>query len=106
MVPTGWNVISSILFAILRQAGFRAKLISVFSQIILKMLGYGLVDDVDLLQTNKDKNTIIKNAEKGLKLWEGGLRATGGSLATIKSFWCVIPFEYKDKKWRYQEKEI
>ena len=94
MGPTGWNVISSILFAMLRKAGFGAEFISAFSQIVLKMVEYGLVDDVDLVQTNKEENLIIKNAEKCLKLWEDGLRATGGALATIKSFWYGIAFEY------------
>lgn len=47
-------------------------------------MGYGFVDDVDLLQTSDVEEYIIALAEKRLELWEGWLRATGGELSAEK----------------------
>jgi hypothetical protein len=33
--------------------------------------------------------------------WEGGLRASGGALVPTKSYWFLIHFVFKQKRWRY-----
>jgi hypothetical protein len=33
--------------------------------------------------------------------WEGGLRASGVALVPTKSYWFLIHFVFKQKRWRY-----
>ena len=69
---------------------------------MIKLAGYGFVDDVDLIQTWNDEEKVIQKAEEGLQIWEGTLRATGGALSTEKSFWYGIAFEFKNDTWIYK----
>lgn len=72
------------------------------STTLISLVGYGFVDDVDLLQTCNDKKQLIKKAEAGLKVWEGSLRTTGGALSTEKSFWYDIAFTFNSNCWNYK----
>jgi hypothetical protein len=37
--------------------------------------------------------------------WEGGLRATGGTLEPEKSFWYLLQFFLINRQWAYVSKE-
>ena len=64
------------------------------------------VDDTDLVQsadTPETDWTVVKDKMHGqVDHWEGGLRASGGALREDKSFWYLINFKWKDRKWEYK----
>lgn len=43
--------------------------------------------------------------QKALDMWEGGLRATGGTLVPSKSYWYLIDFKWVNKQWTYVTKK-
>ena len=61
--------------------------ISIFSHTMVSLVGYGFVDDTDLLFTADSEEDLIQRAQDGLNLWESNLRATGGAVNTEKSVW-------------------
>ena len=78
----------------MKEAGFGAKFITSISGKMVSLVGFGFVDDVDLIQTSDVEENLIEMAEKGLELWEGCLRAIGGALSAEKYFWYGIAFVY------------
>ena len=105
MGPIGWGVISSPLFETMRKAGFGTEFIMSISKTLISLTGYGFVDNVDIIQTNKNENKLIEQAEEATKMWEGCLKATGRALSIEKSFWYGIAFSYKNKKWIYKKEK-
>ena len=101
--PSGWALISSPLFDMLRDIGFGAEIIAVLSQEISFLAGFGFVDDVDLVVTG-DSSNVMQKAQEGLTIWEACLKATGGALQVDKnkSFWYGIDFVWSKRKWRYK----
>jgi hypothetical protein len=43
--------------------------------------------------------------QAAMDTWEGGLRATGGSLDPEKSFWYLLRFCWRNGQWAYVSKE-
>jgi hypothetical protein len=39
--------------------------------------------------------------QQALDLWEGGIRATGGVIVSVKSHWYLIDFKWQQGNWRY-----
>ena len=66
--PSGWALISSPLFDMLRDIGFGAEIIAVLSQEISFLAGFGFVDDVDLVVTG-DSSNVMQKAQEGLTIW-------------------------------------
>ena len=76
--------------------------LSMLSRITTEFVGYGFVDNVDLVIT-EDRELLFQKAQEGLDTWEGGLHATGGALQITdeKTFYYVISFKWKNNKWEY-----
>ena len=71
------------------------------------MCGFAYVDDTDLLQTAgttqhfNDPDRTIRNMQKSIDCWEGVAKSTGGAIATDKSWWYIIHFDWDGSKWSY-----
>ena len=105
--PSGWAVISSPLFETLWSAGFATDFISCLSHTLVSLVGYGSVDDTDLLFTADCEENLIPTAQEGLNLWESNLRATGGAINAGKTFWYGIGVLWDGEKWRHKmQKEL
>lgn len=102
--PAIWVAISTPLLNILRRDGFGATIQGVLSGEQMRMVGFAVVDDTDLIQeatTAQTAASAIANMQKSLDLWEGVLTATGGALVPEKSFWYLVSFKFEKGKWRY-----
>jgi hypothetical protein len=68
---------------------------------------YTFVDDSDvvhsLANTNmpEDTRALVKEMQKVVDTWEGGIRASGGALVPSKSYWFLIHFIFEKNQWRY-----
>ena len=106
---TGWQVISSIIVDIMREAGFGLELWSAISKEAIRFVCFNFVDDATLTQGGPTNETsgedILSNMQAVLNLWESALRATGGAIAHEKSYWHLIDFKYSDGRWSYRSKE-
>ena len=71
--PSGWAVISSPLFEILRNAGFATDFISSLSHTLVSLVGYGFVDDTDLIFISEQEDDLLQTAQDGLNFWESCL---------------------------------
>ena len=88
----------------LRNAGFRTFFKTSVTGDDVRFVGYSFVDDTDLVQTaqgeHKSAASVMEKMQDAVNLWEGGIRATGGAIATDKSYWYPIHFIWKAGKWR------
>jgi len=70
------------------------------------LVGFGFVDDVDLVAANSSIATtpsqIVTTLQQTLDLWEKGLRTSGGALSAAKSRWSLMDFGWKNGKWFYR----
>jgi len=71
----------------------------------IRFVGYAFMDDTDSILTAKlSMDTFLEVANEmqgGLDLWEDLLKATGGAIVPLKSYWYLIDFEWKEGKWAY-----
>ena len=97
--PALWNGISSPLFDILREQQFGIHLTAPISKTALHIAGFGFVDDADLIQgsfNSQSIDSLLRQAQGMLTLWEEILRVTGGALdVKDKSDWTLISFKWK-----------
>jgi len=73
--------------------GNRVTFYSPISHQPTDLLGLLYVDDCDLFAIDEDGlhlRTAIANLQCNIDLWQGGLAATGISLAPKKSSWCLL----------------
>ena len=100
--PAIWACVSSPLFDILREEGYGVKYESPITGVIFNLAGFAFVDDADLIQSIRDRSEsneqLIRNAQKGLTLWEELLRTTGGAIDPKKSDWAMLQFTWKNGK--------
>lgn len=103
--PCIWLVISVIVFSMMRDEGFGMKFITPWTREKGHIVGFAIVDDADLAESQVDVNATGPNnlvqAQKALDHWEGGIRATGGAIVPDKSHWYYVDFEWKQGKWSY-----
>ena len=102
--PGTWAAVSTPLLDMLRGEGFGMQLQSPLSNERLHIAGFSFVDDTDVVQTSthsESRDDLIKNTQKSINLWEGGLRTTGGALVPSKSDWTLVDFEVKNGEWKY-----
>ena len=103
--PGLWAGISSPLFELMRSRGHGFEILTSLSQTSLHMVGFGFVDDTDLLHTlRKDDHisTLIPSAQTVLNDWNKLLRITGGALEPSKSHFVYIEQEWKQGEWRFK----
>ena len=105
VAPTGWAVISTVLIHMMRTALFGLQITTCLSAVLISFLCYAFVDDTDLVHTGPTVDTpgadILKDMQRFVTHWEGGLRATGGALRVDKSYWYLIDFKWKNDDWQY-----
>jgi hypothetical protein len=103
--PAGWAVISTPLINMMRTAGFSFSLLTALTVLAVSFVCYAFVDDTDLVHTAKDVHTrgpqILLEMQQAIDHWEGGLKATGGALVPLKSYWYLIDFVWTGNSWRY-----
>jgi hypothetical protein len=78
-------------------------IVSAISGILISFVCYAFVDDTDVihaaaspLSTGED---VLDDMQQVVNRWEGGIRATGGVLVPVKSYWFLIDFLWTGKKW-------
>jgi hypothetical protein len=96
--PQIWALVSTPIFNMLRSKNLGMKVHTPISHQELLLVGFGFVDDTDLVFSN-EKCQSAKDAAQGLQeavaAWEGGLRVTGGALEPAKLLWYPIEFGWK-----------
>jgi len=75
---------------------------------MVKFVGFGFMDDVDLIvadnTTTRSPSSILQQLQQILDLWETGLWTSGGALSAKKSLWTFLDFQWKNGKWKYKSK--
>ena len=76
------------------------------SKAALHLVCFSFVDDTDLVNVLKkgdyDIDKLISETQQALDYWHDGLKATGGTLVPIKSYWHLIDFKCsKEGKWTH-----
>ena len=67
----------------------------------IRFVAFSFVDDTDQIQTNEqglDWEEVVRDLQRGVNTWEGGLRATGGAIVPQKCFWYLIDHKWTDGK--------
>ena len=95
---------STPLFDKLRAEGHGASFQCPLSGKIVAFVGYGFVDDVDLISANSvNWRATAAKMQAAVDSWEAALRATGGALVPDKSHWFLISFEWNGGEWHYSK---
>jgi hypothetical protein len=103
--PAIWVAISTPLLNLLRSEGLGCKFTSPISKKEISFVGYAFVDDTDLIQTSntlQSTDELITEMQRSLNTWEGGLRATGGTIVPEKSHWYLVEFHWNSGNWTYK----
>ena len=98
------TLVSSPILKMLRDAGYGAWLHSAIEDTFIHLCGFSFVDDADTIQTGELEDTmetVVQKAQGQLKLWEEGIRATGGGIEGSKSDFAVANFRWKQGQWKY-----
>ena len=108
--PTTWVIISAPLLEMLRTAGNGGHFISPISKEYSHTVGFAFVDDTDLLHLDMRKqestNEAMSNMQSAINRWEGGLKATGGTIVNSKSWVYPIAFDFDTRgQWQYKRAE-
>ena len=105
--PQVWAAVSSAMFEVLRRKGLTTHFCMPISKQDLDLCSFAYVDDTDLIQAmnnqrvqNNPEETIEKMQE-AVNCWEEVAKCTGGAIATDKSWWYIIHFDWSDGKWSY-----
>jgi len=105
--PQIWAVVSTPILDLLRQEGFDTTFKASISNNIISFIGYFFFDDMDLIQTGPNINSICDDIlplmQAALDMWSAGLQVTGGTLVPAKSFWYTINFQWSAGHWRYKQ---
>jgi len=98
--------VSSPIFDMVCNLGNGTTLQSLLTQDRVHFVGFGFVDDVDLIATDNTTSRspacILQQLQQTLDLWETGLRTSGRALSAKKSHWTFIEFTWKKGKWVYK----
>jgi len=89
MGPQIWAAISSPIFEYVCKQGYGAKFSASISQKHTHVVGFGFVDDVDLLAANdsmeQTQKQVVHSLQGYLDNWELGLWVSGGHYQPIKA---------------------
>jgi hypothetical protein len=106
--PAIWTVVSTVIIAMMTTAGHGFQLLTALSSTLITLVCYAFIDDTDLIQSGDDVNesgeSVLKKMKIAVDRWEGGLRATGGTLVPAKSHWYLIDFHWNGRDWAYRTK--
>ena len=95
--PIIWAVKSSPLFHLMRLHGHGIDLPTPLSNQRIRIAGFAFVDDTDLIQTGNDSADVFQHMQRGVDMWEGLVKATGGALVVEekKSSWWLLAFDWQ-----------
>jgi len=102
--PAIWLATSIVIMEMVRSNGNSVTFRSPISHQPTDLLGLLYVDDCDLFATDDDglhPRATITKLQRNINLWQGGLAATGGSLAPKKSSWCLLAMRPQGTKWTF-----
>ena len=54
--------------------------------------GFTYVDNSDLIAEGNTGDTTLNKMQQGINLWEGLIKATGGAMPPLKSWWYLVDF--------------
>jgi hypothetical protein len=97
--PSLWSILSSNLFHILRDDGFRNVFISSIWQISIELAGFAYVDNTDLVQVDNCPDAVAQKMQRLINKWNDLVSVTGGILAPQKSWWYLVTFQYSKGRW-------
>jgi hypothetical protein len=106
--PVIWAVVSTPVLKMMKYEGFGFMYKTSIEGKQLHFVGYSFFDDTDIIQPGQPGGTFKVLAmcmQAAMDTWEGGLRATGGSLEPEKSFGYLIRFCWKNGQWAYVSNE-
>jgi hypothetical protein len=107
--PALWLAVSIVLVSVMHQQGHVNTLRSAITAATVVFAGFLFVDDTDLVQFSADAYTtpamITAQMQDGVAMWQGALRATGGSLKPEKCSWCLVAYRWDQGKWSFHSQE-
>ncbi len=84
--------------------GHSSTISSAITLATLALSGLLYINNSDLFiladSLSESPASIIQKLQTNIQLWQGGLRATGGSLAADKCSWSLLAFHWKNAKWK------
>jgi hypothetical protein len=98
--PPGWSILSSIILAALRDAGYGISFINAITHEAYQLAALAFVDDSDLIQSGETVELAHTLMVASMKFWEDMIKETGGCLAPDKSKWYLIDYVWKHGKFR------
>ena len=108
--PAIWLVMTIPLINMLRNRGFGFRSISPISHHLCHMACFTFVDDTDTihapLRAGITAAEVLCEMQEVINTWEGGLKATGGTLSPSKSYWYLIDFKWHPQTLQWQYKSI
>jgi ribosomal protein L22 len=109
--PAIWLVMSIPMINMLRRRGFGFRSISPYSHHQCHIACFTFVDDTDTIHAplstlGTSSTQVIREMQEVINTWEGGLRATGGSLSPTKSYWYLIDFKWNPRRLQWEYKTI
>jgi len=102
--PAIWLATSIVLMDMVRSHGNKATFYSPISHQPTDLLGLLYVDDCDLFAIDDDglhPRRVVQKLQRNIDLWQGGLAATGGALASKKSSWCLLAMRPQGTSWTF-----
>ena len=105
--PQVWAAVSSAMFEVMRKRGLTTHFCLPITKESLSLCGFSYVDDTDLIQamgttsTSNNPEETIQKMQESVDCWEGVATSTGGAIATDKSWWYIIHFDWNNGKWSY-----
>jgi len=101
--PAVWLALSICLIHMLHTYGHTSTISSAITLTTLALSGLLYVDNSDLFiladSPLDNPADVIHKLQANTRLWQGGLHATGGSLAADKCSWNLLAFHWQDGKW-------
>ncbi len=106
---TGWTAISTVLVAIMKEAGYSFKDWNAISKEAIDLVTFQFVDDATLIHSHPSNSAtgteVLADLQHVLTTWEESLRATGGALCQEKAYWYLIDWEWKNGNWTYKTED-
>jgi len=101
--PQIWAAISTVLFKVMREDGFFAKLVCAMSRTELPLSRFSFVDDINLCLTQDPEHdmAIPIRMLQAVNHWAGILQASGGVLVPETCLWYAINFKWHKDEWHY-----
>ena len=105
--PSCWFSLSTPIINMMRESGFGFEHWSAISSKALFLAYFAYVDDTDLVHSPSITATgedIMELAQVVLDTCECGIKATGGALSPLKSYWHLIDFKCSQQGiWSYRK---